>query len=298
MEANLKAWIQAARLRTLPLAASCVLTGSAFALKHGGFNSVVFVLILITTFMLQVLSNLANDYGDSQNGADNDLRVGPARAVQSGAISARRMRKAVVVVAVSCLVSGVSLLWTVFRFEQIPYVGILFFILGLIAIAAAIKYTAGKNPYGYSGFGDLSVMIFFGFLGVMGTFYLHCKEFDATLIWPSLTIGALSTAVLNLNNLRDHISDSTTGKRTLVVRIGFSKGKYYHIFLISMALISAVVTVFHLGGKSSLALLVLIIPLTQCVKVARSVNGSDLDSELKKTALSAFLFSLLLFILN
>lgn len=298
MSSQIKVWIQAARLRTLPLAAACVLVASAFALKEGVFRWEVFILTLLTTFFLQVLSNFANDYGDSENGADNVDRVGPQRAVQSGSIPAKSMFKAMVLLSILSLISGSSLIYIAFESSGFKVESLIFFILGLGAIAAAIKYTAGKNPYGYSGFGDLSVFLFFGFLGVMGAFYMHGNHIDFSLVSPALCIGSLSTAVLNLNNLRDHRGDALAGKRTVVVRLGFERGKAYHLVLIVLAGISGFVTVHLISRMAVFSLVALIIPILQLRKVYASVDGSDLDSELKKTALSTFLFSFMLFIFS
>jgi 1,4-dihydroxy-2-naphthoate octaprenyltransferase len=228
----MKKWIQAMRLRTLPLAASCILAGAAAAKTQDEINGLVLTLTLATTFLLQILSNLANDYGDYSHGVDNEQRVGPTRALQSGAISQAQMKRALVVTTLITLLSGLSLLWIVFSPKAQFIQALLMLLLGVAAIAAAIKYTVGSNPYGYRGLGDLFVFLFFGPVGVMGTYYLLSSELVAEHLLLAITTGFYSTAVLNLNNLRDHVNDAASGKQTLVVKMGFRNGKVYQTILI------------------------------------------------------------------
>jgi 1,4-dihydroxy-2-naphthoate polyprenyltransferase len=224
-------WIHAARPRTLPLAFSSTLLGSLLAWHDRPFKVSVFILALLTTLFLQILSNLANDYGDSVNGMDNEHRVGPQRTVQSGAISRKAMLAAIIVTSTLALITGILLIAFGFDFSLSPTV-IIFFLLGLASLAAAIKYTVGKNPYGYRGFGDLFVYIFFGLTGVLGTYFLHTGSIPWMMLLPASAIGFLSTAVLNLNNMRDVEGDARSGKRTLVVIMGNDKAHYYHLLLI------------------------------------------------------------------
>ena len=225
--------IGAARLRTLPLASACVLTGGALAAAAGvdaARFQPLFWGCLITVLLLQVLANFANDLGDFVNGADTaeGLERGD-RAVASGRISAATMKRVVAATALLAFAAGVATVWLAVGdalFELLLWIGV-----GAVAIAAAYTYTAGNRPYGYSGLGDISVFAFFGVAGVAGTAALITGGFDARWLLPSLTIGLLSVAVLNLNNLRDHLSDAQTGKRTLIVRMGFERGKIYHTFL-------------------------------------------------------------------
>ncbi|MCX6180936.1 MAG: 1,4-dihydroxy-2-naphthoate polyprenyltransferase [Bacteroidetes bacterium] len=291
----LKHWIKAFRLRTLPLALSCIVLGSALAKSEDHFNTSVFILAISTTIFLQILSNLSNDYGDSVHGADNAERVGPARAVQSGAITAQQMKKAMIVFIVLSLFSGIALVYEGTKDIDLSY-GLLFILLGIAAITAAIKYTAGKNPYGYRGFGDLFVFIFFGIVGVIGTYYLHHHELKSTLLLPAAAVGFLSAAVLNLNNMRDRIPDEKAGKRTLVVHLGKEKAKYYHLFLLSAANICALTFVFskYENPKQFLFLLVIPVHLLNLKKVFSYNDPASLDPELKKIALSTLLFSILL----
>ncbi len=233
---SFKSWIVSFRLRTLPLALACVGMGSILAVDYRIFNWKIFTLTVLTAIFLQVLSNLANDYGDTVKGTDNEDRVGPQRALQSGEISLKAMRNAIVVCAILALFSGIGLL-TIAMEGQSSTMFIVFLLIGLACIAAAIKYTVGKKPYGYSGFGDIAVFIFFGLVGVGGTFYLYAHALPAIVLLPASALGFLSAGVLNINNMRDIDNDAAAGKRTIVVRMGLANAKKYHAVLILMALV-------------------------------------------------------------
>lgn len=295
-------WIKAFRLRTLPLSFSNILLGTAlaFAFDEGecmpnGINVPVFVLTLLTTLFLQILSNLANDYGDSKKGADNENRIGPERAVQSGAISLGAMKNAILIFSLLALISGLALLY--FSFDgKLNWLFIGFLLLGIGAIAAAIKYTVGKGAYGYSGLGDLFVFIFFGIVGVVGSFYLQTKTISWAIFLPAVTMGCFSVAVLNLNNMRDQVNDKAVGKNTLVVKLGFRNAKLYHGFLFMIAY--AAFPIPYLILDFSLLNLLLLLPVAlihalHLWKVYKVCKPVEFDPELKKIALSAFLFSLL-----
>lgn len=297
---SFRSWIHAARPRTLPLAASCTLVGSALAWREGKGSVSIFVLALLTTLLLQILSNFANDYGDFTKGVDNHDRVGPERAMQGGLITQKQMTRALVVSVVLTLISGVSLLWVALGSEGLFLHALIFLTVGIAAITAAFKYTVGRNPYGYRGFGDFFVFLFFGIVGVCGTYFLYTVEWNSHVILPAMTVGLLSTAVLNLNNLRDHINDAASGKRTLVVSSGFRAGKIYQLFIVVLAFASAFLWMF-LHNKTALQwipLIALILPLLMLIKLFRTENPAALDPELKKTALSAFFFSLLFFLFH
>ena len=236
---SLSSWIKAFRLRTLPLALSSIIMGSGLAIYLGSYSWIVILLATLTTILLQILSNLANDYGDFQKGTDNDNRLGPERAVQSGEISARQMKTAVIVFAALSLLSGVWLLYASLK-EQFM-IALVFFVLGIAAIAAAVKYTVGKNAYGYSGLGDLFVFLFFGLTGVLGTYYLNTLSLTWDVFLPAISIGLLSTGMLNLNNMRDIENDIKSGKHTLASKLGLRKAKYYHAFLVIGAIVSALI---------------------------------------------------------
>jgi 1,4-dihydroxy-2-naphthoate octaprenyltransferase len=233
-----KAWISAARLRTLPLTLVCIGVGSSVAQAAGGFSVPIFLLTVLTAVLLQILSNFANDYGDFLKGTDNDDRVGPQRALQSGAIRQSQMKVALWLCGIAALGSGIGLLFYALNSLSEWFV---FFVLGLFSILAAITYTVGKKAYGYNGLGDLMVFIFFGLVGVFGSYYLHTKVLDYTVFLPAISVGLFSTGVLNMNNTRDIENDKACGKITIPVRLGVSNAKMYQAFLIIGGLISTIV---------------------------------------------------------
>lgn len=291
---SVKVWIKAARLRTLPLALSVTLLGSLLALHDKPFSTPVLLLGLLTTLFLQILSNFANDYGDSMNGMDNEFRVGPKRTVQSGDIKPPQMLTAVIITSLLALISGLLLIGYSFNFD-FTLGGIVFFLLGIAALAAAINYTVGKNPYGYVGFGDMFVYIFFGLLGVLGTYYLHTHRVNGLVILPSSAAGLLSTAVLNLNNMRDIQGDSKSGKRTLVVLMGSSRAHVYHLLLIiaAFACFMAYTLLVYESPLQWIFLVTLPFFSIHLKRVFNTTPPSALDPELKKLAIATFVTSLL-----
>ena len=289
----MKKWINAFRLRTLPLAFSCIIMGSGLAYTTGQFNLPVFILALITTLFLQILSNLANDYGDFVKGTDNDERVGPDRTMQSGLITKSEMVKIMWVIALLCSIFGVWLIYEGTNGLDLSKAG-LFAILGLTAMGAAVKYTMGKNPYGYAGLGDIFVFLFFGWLGVLGSYFLHTHTLNWELLLPASSIGFFTTAVLNINNMRDHLADAKSGKNTLVVRIGIEKAKDYHRALIFGGLLLAFAFVFPSTNYFHY-IFALTIPLfVGFVHSIRKRNDfENFDPFLKKQAITTFIFSIL-----
>lgn len=285
----MKNWIHAARLRTLPLAFSSTLLGSFLAWHDKPFKTSVFILALLTTLFLQILSNLANDYGDYVNGKDNENRVGPKRTVQSGVITPKAMLTGIIIVVLLALVSGILLIVYGFDF-RISTGGLLFFLLGLAALAAAINYTVGKNPYGYMGFGDLFVYVFFGLTGVLGTYYLHTNTLGWHMMLPASAVGLLSTAVLNLNNMRDVKGDELSGKRTLVVIMGSKNAHYYHLILILCSMLCLVVYRIMNYHTPLQWLFLISFPFfaIHLYKVFTTNPPAALDPELKKLALATF----------
>lgn len=283
-------WIKAFRLRTLPLAMSCTVLGSFLADAHGNFRWIIFILALLTTLFLQILSNLANDYGDTIHGVDNENRIGPERVTQKGLVTKKQMRLVMLSIAVLALISGSMLILMGLKNTlQI----IFFYILGIASIIAAIKYTVGRNPYGYIGFGDLFVFLFFGILGVAGTYYMHTQTFNPWIILPASTLGLLSSAVLNLNNMRDIENDTLSGKKTLVVRIGAKAAKFYHIGLISLSMILSVLYTIRFFNSAYQLIFLITFPffLLDIKTVIQNTQPIELNSELKKLALSTFMFS-------
>jgi len=285
-------WINAFRLRTLPLSLSSILLGSFLAFRDGYFSWSVFLLASLTTLFLQILSNLANDYGDSQNGIDNKYRIGPARTVQSGQIKAREMRLMVILFMVLTLISGSLLVFTGTR-EIASIYTILYFLMGFAAIAAAIKYTVGKNPYGYQGLGDLFVFVFFGLIGVGGTYFLHTNHFPPDILLPATSVGLLSAGVLNLNNMRDRISDQRSGKRTLAVILGKQRVKVYHLILLAGSVLTGMIyTIMHFESLYQFSFLTTIPLLFKNIReVMFNTIPAELDPELKKLALTTLIFA-------
>lgn len=291
--ANTKAWIEAFRLRTLPLALSCVGLGSFLAAEDGRFRGDVFAATALTITLLQILSNLANDYGDSIHGADSVDRSGPQRAVQSGAITSQAMKKAMIGFGIASFISGCALLWLAFGFEQLPTL-LLFLGLGIASIWAAVAYTATSNPYGYAGLGDTSVLMFFGFVGVFGTYYLYTTSLDWGNLLPSLSCGLFSVAVLNINNIRDIESDQKAGKYSIPVRLGREKAVVYHWLLLGFGLGSAVLftVIEYTGAINWLFLLVAPLFLKNGLSVSKNTVSNQLDPYLKQMAISTLLFVL------
>ena len=287
-------WIEAARPRTLPLALSCILMGCFLAYADGNFNSLVAALSVLTTIFLQVLSNYANDYGDAVSGKDSDLRQGPRRAVHSGQITRSAMGQAIILFSVLSLASGIALLYVALK-NAPSSVFWVFLGLGLACIAAAITYTAGKRPYGYVGLGDVSVLIFFGWVGVLGTYYLHTLVWNWNLLLPATSCGLFAVAVLNINNIRDIESDRATGKNSIPVRLGRERAVMYHwaILLTGMACV-VLYTFIHFTQYTQL-LFLLSFPLfiRNGLAVSRLRKASELDPYLKQMALSTLLFVVL-----
>lgn len=283
------------RLRTLPLSVSGIVIGACFGYYDGHFNWMVLVLALTLTIGLQILSNLSNDYGDGVKGTDNENRVGPERAIQSGQISERQMLNAIRNNILIVIVLTIGLVYTAFGFNHVIF-GILFLILGGLAVYAALTYTIGKSAYGYRGLGDVFVFIFFGLVSVIGSYFLFTKQFEHFVILPAISVGLLSVGVLNLNNMRDIDSDKLSNKITLAVKLGKTNSKRYHLFLIIGAiLISVCFAILYFRSYWNLLFLITYIPLILHVKKIWNAKApEDYDSQLKILALTTFLFSLLL----
>ena len=291
---SFKSWLKAARLRTLPLALSSIILGGALAAFEFQARWDILALALVTALFLQILSNFANDYGDSEKGTDNQHRVGPKRTVQSGEISPAQMRKAMVVMALLALASGLTLVFVGTKGIAI-WKTLLFIVLGLGCIAAAVKYTVGEKAYGYRGLGDLFVFIFFGLTGVVGTYFLSTQQvfWGAWLLGSS--VGLFSVGVLNLNNMRDIVNDRNSGKLTVPVRLGFNRAKLYHIGLIGGGLLFALihtVTYFQCCWML-LPFLSVFLFVRDLKEIVLIKDPAMLDPYLKKLSLSTFVFVLL-----
>ncbi len=291
----MKHWIQAARLRTLPLSVSGILVGSFYAMSQAIFNWKIVIFALLTTLGLQILSNFANDYGDGIKGTDNNDRVGPKRAIQSGLISPQAMKRAIIIMAIITLLFAICLIYFSFKNSYLYY-SLVFLFLGILAIASAIRYTVGKGAYGYRGYGDLFVFIFFGLVSTFGIYFMFSKTFDWLLLLPATAIGFLSVGVLNLNNMRDEASDAKSNKNTLVVKMGGAWAKKYHFFLVISAMILVLVFAFlnHFNFDQYLFVVAYFPLSSHLITVYKNKKPRLLDPELKKLAISTFILSLLL----
>jgi 1,4-dihydroxy-2-naphthoate octaprenyltransferase len=285
------AWIKAARLRTLPLAMCGIFIGSLLALHFGTFHLYVMLLCLLTAFFLQVLSNFANDYGDFKKGTDNENRIGPARTLQEGLITEQQMKIALIITSLFAFISGSALIAVSLQHAGIK--SMLFFLgLGIASILAAIFYTVGKKAYGYFGLGDIFVFTFFGPVAVLGAYYLHQSRIDLPVIFPAISLGALSTGVLHMNNMRDIINDKVSGKITIAVRLGIVKGKIYHFVLMLIACLSAVwfqlnYLEFHIYG-----LIPLLVLVPHIYMVLKTNEHQAFDGQLKIVVLISVLYTI------
>lgn len=294
----MKKWIKAARLRTLPLSISGILVGSAAAYQeyHSQANYyIIIVLCLLATLFFQVLSNYANDYGDAVKGTDNENRVGPKRAVQSGEITKQQMKTAIIVISVLSLIISLSVIYVSFGNENFLS-AVIYLFLAVGCVGAAIKYTVGNSAYGYKGLGDIFVFVFFGLVSTLGSYYLFGHSLDFKIVFPAMAIGLLSVAVLNMNNMRDVENDTLMNKNTLVVKMGFQKAKQYHFWLILTAAIFINTYAMNVFTHWYQYIYVLaFIPLLKNIGVvSKATIPRLLDPELKRLALSTFLISLLL----
>ena len=286
-------WLKAFRLRTLPLAVANAVMGGFLAFADNAFKGDIFVLTILTITFLQILSNLANDYGDAVSGKDTKERVGPQRVTATGLVSKEAIKRMIFVFVGLSVVSGTLLI--ILGLNNLDWKQLLlFFVLGLAAIVAAIKYTMGRNPYGYKGLGDIFVFLFFGLVGVMGSYYLHTKWIEISIFYPAAAIGLLSVGVLNINNLRDIETDTKTGKNTLVVKNGLSFGRAYHLVLVVTAMVFASVYTFtdFYSPWQWLFLITLPLFIRNIIRVYKLQTPEGLNKELKNLALATFLFAL------
>ncbi len=289
-----KSWIKAARLRTLPLALSGILMGSALAAFFHAFNFVVFVLAIVTATLIQVFSNFANDYGDFQKGTDNHQRLGPTRTMQGGEITVGEMKTGMIAVGGLSFVLGILLVF-LGTWHHSPLAFFVFIGLGILSLLAAYFYTAGKRSYGYVGLGDLSVFLFFGLLPVIGVFYLLANKIESAIVLPAISIGAFSTGVLNLNNMRDVENDKQSGKITLAVKLGHKASRIYHTLLIITGALGTIIFTFQYQKSPWQWLFLLVIPafFIDLIRIFRIKNNRLLDPFLKRLALQTLAFTLL-----
>jgi 1,4-dihydroxy-2-naphthoate polyprenyltransferase len=293
---NLQIWVQAARLRTLPLSVSGIIMGNALALSHNDFSFIIFLLSILTAIAFQIVSNFANDYGDGIKGTDNEQRIGPKRVLQQGLLTSKNLKRGILVSVLVSIILSIALIYESLGLDKLLF-SVLFILLAIGAVAAAIKYTVGTNPYGYSGLGDLFVFIFFGWVSVIGSYFLQINSIDLSIVLFATSVGLLSVAVLNLNNMRDIENDLNSSKITLAVRLGGYKAKVYHFFLISIAII-----LFFIGiGEQPLLIktiytLVFVPLFLHLYRVFNVKEPKQFDPELKKLALTIFFISIVFFV--
>ncbi len=288
-------WISTMRLRTLPLSVSGIILASFLAEYNGCFQWKIFVLAILTTLSLQILSNLANDYGDGVKGTDNNDRIGPERAIQSGSILPEEMFNAIRINILISIALAFLLIFSAFGVRHF-LLTLLFFFLGIVCVVAALRYTMGNNAYGYRGLGDVFVFVFFGLISVAGCYVLYAKTIDHVVFLPAFTIGLLSAGVLNLNNMRDILSDAKSDKITLAVRLGKGNAKIYHNVLIGLAIVlSALFGVLYYTSPYNLIYTITYIPLgLHLSRVNKNTESEQLDPELKKLALTTVLLAILM----
>jgi 1,4-dihydroxy-2-naphthoate octaprenyltransferase len=289
----IKKWISAFRLKTLPLSFSCILVGNFLGFNSDYFSWTLLGLAILTTLFLQILSNLANDLGDAMKGVDNEFRIGPERAIQSGKITVDEMKIAVIVFSILSLISGLGLIFSAFNYSQAGWL-LLFFFIGLAAIAAAIFYTVGKKPYGYRALGDLFVLVFFGWVGVLGSNFLQTKELLLLNLLPATSIGLMAVGVLNMNNIRDLKTDKSSGKITIPVLLGAQKAKIYHAMIIVLGLL-CLLTYSLISFQNWWQYLYFLITIPFFINLKVVFENKDarlLNPELKRVALTTFFISL------
>ncbi len=292
MNSKFKIWLQAARLRSLPLSLSGIIVGNGLSYGSDPFSLMILFLSLATTIAFQILSNFANDYGDGVKGTDNESRIGPARVLQQGLLTREELKRGIQICAVVSLLLAFALIYVAFGTSDLLF-SLIFILLGIASVVAAIKYTVGTNAYGYRALGDLFVFLFFGGVSVLGSYFLQAQEFQINLILPATALGLLSVGVLNLNNMRDIHTDKEVNKITMAVLLGASLSKAYHAFL----LIGAVLTcVFYVKMDTRPVYLFMIAVLPMMIHLRRVLGYTDpkeFDPELKRLALCTFLFSIL-----
>ena len=292
--ASAKDWISAFRLRTLFLAVSTVILGSGLALYKGIMDLTIFTFAMVLAIAIQILANLANDLGDYQNGTDiTGKRVGPTRAVQGGSISAEQMKVAISIFVVICILSGSVLVYKIAPFVSVTaWISLLF--IGLLCILAALFYTMGKNAYGYRGWGDLFAFLFFGPVPVIGTYFLHTHILDFIPVLPAISIGLISTMILNVNNMRDIENDRKSGKKTVAVKLGLTRAKIYHATLTFLSFFCFLSFSYLFASQHwfNYVYLIFFLILFKVLRDIRYKSGRELDQYLKTTSLSGLLIAL------
>lgn len=282
----LKTWLMAIRVPTLPAAVVPVFVGTATAFADGTWKPLAFLAALLAALLIQIGTNLANDYFDHEKGADTAARLGPTRVTQSGLIPPAVVRNAMIATFALAALCGIYL---------ITVGGWPILLIGVLSIAAGILYTGGPFPLGYNGLGDVFTFIFFGVVAVVGTDYLHTGEWRAVAFLASLPVGMLVTAIIVVNNLRDAPTDREAGKRTLAVIYGEKFARTEYALLVIGAYIVLPI-VWMWGGASPLTLLAwLSAPLAiRLLEAVGKDRGRALNASLRNTARLHMVFGLLM----
>ncbi|MCE2815893.1 MAG: 1,4-dihydroxy-2-naphthoate octaprenyltransferase [Cryomorphaceae bacterium] len=294
----MKAWIGALRPRTLPLALATIALGTLLAADRGYFDGVLLALTALTATAYQILSNLANDLGDSLRGADRHRAEGAERrAVASGALSAAAVNRAVNLTTVLALGLTAATSWWGTRGMAPGYL-LGYLALGAAAIWSARGYTLGRAAYGYRGLGDVFVVVFFGPVGVAGAYFLQTQTWDWLMLLPGLAIGLFAAGVLNLNNMRDLETDRLAGKNTLAGQMGLGMAKLYQVLLLFHGWLAAVMFIFLQApvtcSRSFLFAATLPLMTDTAIKGWKAKTPAEFDKLLKPLALQTVLFALLL----
>ncbi len=293
MNTTVQAWIRALRPRTLPLSLSALFLGSGLAAAKGSFSWPIFLLAVFTGMLLQALSDFANDYGDAMNNLDGADRLGPKRTVSSGEISPKNMLLGMLLVACLIVITTICLFSLSFGTNWIQWILCSFIII--TAMLAAVFYTVGKNPYGYRAKGDYYVFVYFGFVSVMGSYYLFTNNFTDIPIFPAIAAGAFATAVLNINNTRDMDADKKNGKITIANKLGKDGARKYHICLIGTGVLAwFIYFILHFNSWHMLLLLLTLPLIISAYKVYTNYDANILDKQLRITALSTSVFHIVM----
>lgn len=266
------AWIEAARPRTLPLAASGSLIAAGIAAAAGVFRWEVFALMFVVSLLLQVIANFADDYGDLSHGLDDETRVGPKRGLQRGVITVPQMKRALIGTCLLTFVLGVALILVAFSGGPAMTGGSLvaiavFVVLGLASIAAAIFYTIGKHPYGYIGLGDVMSFLFFGIVAVVGGSFLYLHQFTWVSLVAAVALGCPVMAVMNINNMRDAKRDAAKGKRTVANMLGDPRMRSYETVLLALSAVLFLATLVMLGINNFISYFLVTVSFVVWVRV-------------------------------
>ena len=280
-------WFEALRPRTWPASMVPVLVGCAVAARQGAFDGLVASATLAVALLLQIASNLINDWGDHVRGADDEHRIGPARASQSGEVSAQQVLVAGGFALLGAAAGGAFLVW---------HGGWPILAVGVAAMVAAAAYTAGPFPLAYHGLGEVFVFAFFGLVAVLGTQYLQAGAIDLAGFGSAVSIGALASAILLVNNIRDIDGDRRANKRTIVVRLGRGAGRA--LFVSSLVTGFGAILAGLLLGWMNAGVLLVFLSLPLAIRPLRAVlsstNGPELNTALAETARLELVFGLFL----